>query len=481
MTTPNQTAPAANTTKLDVDFEYVAPAAPTPEPLKAGEVSAVAAARVTAQEENFAKLGYTMKGKRGYDAGAQINETGKKNLESSRREWEKQPDTLVALQNFDTLIAAENRAVTKTQLSRIKCLGATGNLTLGAAGEGAVPTKTALNHVATYLAPGTRLAGYLPNAPMSVRADLVNFYSRQLAADEDAEHAAWAASPIRDRSGKPVGEPTREKVAVAHRVRNGQREVYRVASTSYAPFEAHDAARTLLNNADVMKALAGSKSEINYDGERATIDVLWHEDRTVDFACGDVFKAGLRIKLDEVKGGSTVVQATALRNLCLNLIILGTAEKTHLRRRHIGALSGAQGLVAQFLAAVQSARGEMDAFIGVWTAARQERILDGYSGDASAVFRGLIGAGMVDALPGTGEEKLERLMAAYSFEPGPSKADFSNAITRAAHTAGDWWNGDVFAQQALEAQGSQVLYVGALGTKVERGLETWGDKYGEFN
>ena len=471
MTTPNTPTPLA--ASFDpTTFEYVAPAAPEV-PLAERDFSQ-AEARVLAQEANFKKLGYEMKGERRYAAGTQINDTGKKNLESSRRAWEEQADTSTALEVFNANIGDEYRKVTTAQLSRIKCIGATGNVTLGAPGEGARVTKTALGHIATYLAPGTRLAGYLPNAPMPLRATLINSYSRELDMAEEADHGAWANA---GRAAKE--EPKREKVAVAHRKRNGKLEVYRVASTSYVPFETHDAARALLNNADVMAALSGSKAEITYDGERATIDVLWHEDRTVDFACGDVFKAGLRIKLDEVKGGSTIVQATALRNLCLNLIILGTAEKTHLRRRHVGALSGEQGLIAQFLAAVKNARKEMDSFIGVWTEARRDRILDSYDGDATKLFQGLIGAGMVSALPGTGPEKLERLLAAYAHEPGPSKADFSNAITRAAHTAGDWWNGDAFAQQDLEVEGSRLLYAGNIRRQIDVGYDAWSEKYSD--
>ena len=469
---------------IDIDFEYVAPAVPAPLPhVKAptGAVDSVAAARVEKQEAYFAAAGFTAKddfngdGQRRFAAGTQVIESAHERLGDSRVAWEAQESTATSLEELRAKIAAEQRAVTPVPLSRIKCIGATGNVTLGKPGDGAQITRTGLGHLAQYLAPGSRLAGYLPNAPASLRADLVNYYARELGAAEEKALADWAAVPT-TKSTPPA--PVKAKVAVAHRLVGGTREVYRIASPSYVPFETGDAAKVLLGNAEVMAALEGSKATIKYDGERATIDVLWHADFIADLSSGDVFKAGLRIGLDEVKGGSTTVTAIAWRNLCMNMIIIGTMEKTHLRRRHIGALSGEQGLISQFLTAVKNARTEMDMFVTDWTAARRDRLLESYSGSAEDVFKGLIGAGLVDSLPGNAEAKLTRLLNSYAKEPGPSRADFVNAITRAAHE-GDWWNGaDYGAQQELEAEGSKLIYVKNLVGKLNHGNEAWAEQYG---
>ena len=96
-------------------------------------------------------------------------------------------------------------------------------------------------------------------------------------------------------------------------------------------------------------------------------------DLVADLACGDIFKAGVRVRTDDTGGGRIVVEAVLFRNRCLNLIIIGEAGVPALQQVHRGDLGDIEGRIA---VAVREARELIAPFLESWGKARQAKVSD---------------------------------------------------------------------------------------------------------
>jgi hypothetical protein len=447
------------------------PTASTPAPVKAGEVSDVARARVLGQQADLAARGYTKPkgaGEGGVTAwsglaiGTRVNDIGDKNLALSRQKHDDMPAGLDALGTLRSTVVAEGRTVVdNVALASILCrynpakAKETGDKKHV---DGAIalkngdwhvidPTPTALGHLAAFLTDDRGAVAYMPNAPARVRAAMVEEYRHGI--------------DVKKRVSLGLKTKVESKLAEAT-------TCYRVASPGYTPYEVDRAASDLLAGAE--RELRGTRAEVLYDGEHARLTFFWHADEVVDLAAGDVFKVGLQVHLDDVRAGSVKVRGVAIRNKCLNLIILGTQSRTALRRRHTGEV---QSITRDVLEAVRSVRADFSKFIEGWQGARRDRLVDAFDGDPRKVFEGLVGAGLVD-LPGRKEQQVENLMAAWEREPGYTRADVVNAITRAAHE-GSWWS-NPFESEEVEAQAGKLLYVSNLVQRVQVGAADFAAK-----
>ncbi len=84
--------------------------------------------------------------------------------------------------------------------------------------------------------------------------------------------------------------------------------------------------------------------------------------------------------------------------------------------------------------------------------------------------KGLLAGGLL-SLPGRDlDEKADRVARAWSMEPGPTRADLVNAITRAAHEEFSW--SSPWAIQETETQASELLYVKNLVNRVQAGRDS---------
>jgi len=355
-----------------------------------------------------------------YAVGTLINETGHQNLRQSRRDVEELPFVREACDALVARIAAEKREDLKAPIARMR-MRADGRVDL----EGALfdLSERAFTLIARDVTPGG--ASYLSECPPALRADNLNH---------------WLAR----QPEKPGTIRTRLNA------RTGQREIFATASARYQPFDIDELAKVIAHVAP-----ADARGDISYDGRRARFNMLWHTPISPENAvAGEFFKAGVSLtSADDAKTGINAA-AELWRNLCLNLIIVHHDSVTTGRVVHLGDVE------TKVRAALDSALAMTAPFAKQWGAARIENVVDQYGMDVEAIFASLSEQRLVH-VPGVDPDDMsERLMRAWHVEPGYSKADIVNAITRAAHES-PWARMSDYrcdATEELERQAGELLY-----------------------
>lgn len=467
---------------LDEDFMKEALSsepAPYVQPGEGQGVSQTAAARIAGQSEALARLGIDA-GEATTEAGYAIGTRALQDAVTGRlREVRiaslEMPPAIGALETLRDRARALRRETSEAPLIMLGADAETGFLL--ANGKGLNATPDAWGHLGQFYG-AAGLGAYLPVAHPEIRAELVDHHAGILRDERAQALDAWrVANDSRKEGAPPIPPPDARKVALSSRfnLKGTRREVYRIASTAYAPFETEDACEALLASEDVRAALAGARAAVKWDGRRATLDLIWTADEKLysglgDFAAGDTFEYAQRITLDEVKGGSTEHYSYSRRNECLNMIIISTRRGQRESWRHVG--ESGQTVAGGLLSRIQSHRVAVDSFVGSWVGARRDRILDEMSLQPQQMFGALLTEGLID-LPGlrTVEKKVEALLSAFAKEPGQSLADVVNAATRAAHE-GNWWN-TIEAQEDAERDAGGLLYVKNLRAKIAAGLATY--------
>lgn len=374
-----------------------------------------------------------------YALGTPVNSTGVANFRAKRSAWENRPGFGSVCTDAIERIRAERRDNVEVKLADLY-MGSDGrlfNLPIGASmtDPGAARwnvTKCGMWGLMQGL--GVNAGGrYLLDAPADLRATNINYWSHAMAMDPIARDKAWSLR-------------TRECL---DETQLGQREIFAGTSTKYPVFDA-DALTAVA--AELVPA--GARGELLYDGERFRLGASWFSDiRPEDAAAGECFRAYMFLSTRDDGRGSIAVRWGVERNLCLNLIILGKAE-TKLSVRHAGNVDEVREAVR---AAMSEGATAMERFSTAWTGARRERVLDGVWGskfDSAALFAAIVDEDMV-RVPGMRAPALvERLQAAWAAEPGYTRADLVNAVTRAAHT--EAW-GSPWTTESLEEQAGALL------------------------
>ncbi len=247
------------------------------------------------------------------------------------------------------------------------------------------------------------------------------------------------ASPVKGVLLSKRIAPSRDNVHPYH--------VYGVVSESYTRY---DMDRVV---ADVLAACpTTARGSLKYDATTTR----WSMDITVgaefEPVVGDIHRVVLRVSGHDAGGGAISVRLFAERVRCLNFSKVKLSSKVKGRIRHTGNSVGAQ------VRGLLSVQGEaLKDFADAWKDANQEGLIkdtDNAGGDARAVFRALIEAGHVDAPEGE-DIAVERFFQAWLKEPGQLRADYVNAITRAAHESP--WSSP-WVTEALEEQAGEILY-----------------------
>jgi hypothetical protein len=408
---------------------------------EAGTVSTVAAARIARQRRALVETFGEEAAARTdpiYPAGSRVNETGVRNFTIERRKIDSMPDGATAAYDRLKAIQRENRAETEMDLSLVGFDAKTGAVTLN--GMDVDLTPTAWEHAFGLCPDAPRFAAaHAPHASLAVRAAMLNDYlpreSKQLV-------AAYREVGI---DGRTLERP----------------EVYRIASTKYTAFDADMVLASLLSSsADLMQTWKG---DVRYDGERLALDFLSMPDQVVDLAAGDVFKIGLRLRANDVREGAITGELVAWRNRCLNLIVIGQLKHALFSLKHVGAPTEIHVALASAFA---EAEVKFGAFRHDWGQARSEILLtDGMP--ANRFFEGLSKAKIL-SLPGKETEVAAGLLSAWMEEPGFTRADVVNAVTRSVHE-GFRWRG-AFDADAVEREAGSLLTDKNLVRKVELAL-----------
>ncbi len=368
-----------------------------PEPTPPGGVSSLAVERIRRHEQALLQKGIALPPPI-YAPGTRVIRTGIDNFRCSRARWEETPQTTDGLRSVVAAVQAEERA-DFTLNARDLHMGDDGALHFG---EGPIfLEEQGLRALVSRNSEVLPRAGELIAAvDPDLRADILNRQLQQVAADKVLK--------LRTRTGS-----------------NGQRQVFAVVSQRYASFDADQVAATLAD------ALEGSemRGQVVYDARTTSLraDGIYHADKVVDLAAGDVFKVGVQFRSNDAAGGSIVGRALAWRNLCLNLIVIGTGQADLLRRRHIGDVAE---VLDDVQVAANTAASVFDDFAQEWGLLREANAADvmgvGTTEEAIAQLSSMpaLAVGVKrDAL-------VELLLTGWREEPGETLADVVNAVTR---------------------------------------------------
>jgi len=244
----------------------------------------------------------------------------------------------------------------------------------------------------------------------------------------------------------------------------GERVVWGAVSGSYTPVDGDQTCAIL------RRALGGQgfRGDVTYDRETSNlvVDAVLHDEVRPDAKAGEVHKVAVRVKSNDVGGGSIRGDAMAFRPMCLNMAFIQSANRPLFRVRHSGNEWNMRRRIregAQLGPAIFS--GFMDRW-GVLASAPASAVLDmvpaRLDDDGQPVARTDDAAGWFDALTemrmdvGVRRDSLvEMLLATYSEEPGDTVADLVNAVTR-VHTLDSI---DVYQRERFERAASDLVPV----------------------
>jgi hypothetical protein len=303
-------------------------------------------------------------------------------------------------------------------------------------------------------------AAYLAKCWPELRRHNVNAWLEALADDEDARRALHAAEQAKRPSHR---REDFEVDMLKFRTRNGAsgREVFGVVSPSYSAFDVDRIAEAL-----AIAAPADARGTVDYDGNRAKFEVMFHSNiRPEKYVAGEFFKAGVVVRTDDTGGGSLRGSAVVFQNLCLNLIVIDQATQDLFRIRHVGSVAA---MVAKFRQGFRAALGKIEHFQRAWGYAVSDNVVEeARAQNPDMPIR------VEDALPGLFSAIVERelvpvrgrsavvvpkLMEMWakdtSAAAGPTRAAVVNAFTRYAHEV----NQDPWAEDDIQRAAGQLLY-----------------------
>jgi hypothetical protein len=370
-----------------------------------------------------------------YAIGRKVNATGVENAKAARLAYDAKPLVADAATAFVAKITTERRK-DSTVLVRDISMAGDGQLVVQDCGKGRVSIGMGEAAFDSLLSrTGIGGAGYLKSCWPELRAQNVNAWTQRILDREVGATNAW------NDGGRKGAEPKAASAVLRCRSTvDSKRAVYAVVSPQYRSMDCDVIAKAISEAAP-----SGSRGSIVYDGQQARFEVLFHSDVAAeDFGCGEIFRAGVIVRSNDVGDGSIRVSAMVERNLCLNLIILDTAEQQVAGIRHVG-----NELAKKFESAFATALDKIKSFRDAWGYARQDSVVaatimasgEDLSGmTAREVLAGIAWSQMHRELVpvrGRKPEVLKAVLMAYDREPaktsGLVRSDVVNAWTRYAH------------------------------------------------
>lgn len=405
-----------------------------PAPRDAGTVDPEARARVQADRARLESMGVRTADAH-YAEGARVNEWGVENARKSREEWKRLPTVGEACDAIAAEVRAEQRVDVRAVAASVKdaSVANVGASRLGMNVEGRLIvenmperfaiSRTAMTQLMKRIGPdGGGGAQYLAAVDPELRALNVN--------------RLLAAAPKRALLN---GQDEPESMFLRLRTRKGTPECYAIVSERYNALDIDVVADQIGRNLP-----PSMRADVSYDGQRLRVEATAHSNVAPEnYAAGETFKVGVTVRTDDTGRGGLRVDGIAVRNLCLNLVILDHASKplcriTHLatsdeiREALVAALADAQKLVAPFLTqwGMACTRNELTmvrAAYGKDVPLSIEEAIPGF-------YRAMFARSDVDRLlPVSASKAVEGVMAAWRKEPDTHRASLANAVTRWAH------------------------------------------------
>lgn len=412
---PYGNAPAADLASFQAAIDNT----PAEAPVKGGEISTVARARIAADEAAAEAAGFALPPPI-FAAGTRVVDIGDRNFVAERNAVESLPLYHDAHQHVVAEIRCESRRDVEVPMANLR------------ADEKGLIRRVGHENKPGLLLEPRAFSAFCTRAGFGKGAA----YLRDLCGPELRAHNLNFQF-----LGMAAGTGPQAKLRTRLDAR-GKRSIFATVSPGYTAYDADQFLR------DAAPALADAHAEIVYNPADCSLraDAFWLPDHVVDLAAGDVFKAGVRLRTSDDGSGSIRVEAVLFRNRCLNLIIIGQASVETVRQRHVG---NAARISEAVQAGVAEAREKIGHFLGQWGKART--ITVDFEEELATTVNGAIKAGV----PRTAGERLKAAIAtSYAKEPGQSTvADVTNAITRAAHE--ETWNQT--QRDTLESYASEYL------------------------
>lgn len=412
-------------------------------------IDTAALPRIAADEAMAAEAGLVFKKPTLFAHGTVLYDSGEKTYRRSRAAFDNRPlldDS--AVEALDAYKAQDRREY-EINLHDLSMSGQ-GRVVYSGAGRGfgqagtedAVDiSQVALGQMMSKLGAEGGAASYLMSCPRTLRAENVNTWVKL--SDLTSKDKPTL---IRTMMMQPVAEVTE----VVERLPPPTRTAYAVLAPKY---NIRDLPQVLPVFQEKLAALGavGARGEYKLVGPKWKFSATFHAAiEATELRVGDIFRGVVWVQGVDDGTGSVRVGVGIERARCRNLTTIWARDVQGLRHNSVNF---DQRLAALLDQAVKAIGG----FAEKWAAAERDSIYDGVYSDLSPerVFGALVKRGLVKVPGVSKEEMVAALCSAWAVEPGYTRADIVNAVTRAAHETS--WKSP-WAQEELEAQGGQLLY-----------------------
>ncbi len=192
-----------------------------------------------------------------------------------------------------------------------------------------------------------------------------------------------------------------------------------------------------------------ARVEASYDGLHLRFRAVFADEMPVN-GQGEVFRFGVEISSADDGTGALRIATVLWRVLCTNLMLFSVDRQAKVKRIHKGRSSD---MIAALFLGIREVRASNGPFAELWTHARQDQVVE-EPHQRTELLEKLFERKLL-ATPGIrATETVPTLLSAWDREPGLTRADLVNAITRSAHEY-PWPS--VAAAEGLEAQAGRLL------------------------
>ena len=341
----------------------------------------------------------------------------------SRSQWEDLPLVSEAVDSLVTHVQSEQRTDEVIRLSDLT-MDEHGHVVLHDQPIGLEPNGF------RQLCTKARIPGgsaYLMACPPALRATNLNHW---VGRTNHQENEGKVASPL--------------KVKLRMRTLHEHPSVFACVSPSYAAYDLPE----LLAEALTMLP-TDARVEASYDGLAMRFRVVFDVEVATAKKEGDVFRAGVEIASADDGTRALHVSAVFWRVACTNLMLFRIDKSSTRKRIHKGSVAE---MAASLFMGIRQARSVIEPFQNAWAQARKQKVVS-KGGSRVQLLETLFDHKL--QTPGVRAPiAINMLLAAWDEEPGDTRADLVNAVSRAAHTS-PWPS--VAVAESLEEQAGRLL------------------------
>lgn len=400
------------------------------------EMNLVGKARAEAQERQLVEAGIAFNEKTWFPFGTKLIEAGQDNYKASRLAFDERPGATVSLP--DTRMTVDGKLYRRIEGSSKS--PATDGRTYQT-GPAIPVSRWALGQLAHRLNMPGGAGSYLAGSPAAKRAADVNMWAVDASYLVDRKKDGVVVKTER----LPIEAVFRTRLEGASNGTPAKRGIYAVVSDRYNCCDFPMAIEAFLGACP-----PGAKGEFTYDGTKWRFRALFHAPTAAsEVVVGDTFQFSMWMEGADDGSAGFLFGLDALRVRCVNLTTIYTRRIEGTLRHNMKELS------TRISSTVSSVMERLSLFAPAWAKAREEQIFAEGVFDARHVFTQLVRDEYVHVAGYSETEMVERLVNAWHMEPGYSKADIINAVTRMAHTEG--WS-SAWDTCLLEEQAGSLLY-----------------------